>query len=237
MPAKVEKWEPESQTVDVQPLVDRVDNVDGERVTKPMPVIAKVPVAFHRFGGFTLRMPISVGDIVGLLVSDRELENWLGIAAGASRAQTVEPRSGRMHAIDDAVAYPGITPFSQPISDVGDGDLVLGREDGGGSVRIKPNGDIILGSDSATKEGVARLKDQITSSATVLNHPDTAFWQWVLAVHAFIMAHAGEVDTNLAVATPTNGAVAQITYAAAAASPPTQLVGEITTASAKASTE
>lgn len=190
LPARVEKWSPSDQTIDAKPLIKRVRMIDGERLVDEYPVVTKVPVAFLRWGGFVIRAPLQQGDIVLLLVTDRELERWLD----AQRPAPAEPRGPRTHAINDAVAIPGIARWSAgddaasgPIADLDDGDLVIGREDGGGSVRIKPDGAIELGSKDGTKKGIARLDDEVTSDSST----DSVFWAKLQAIDVFLKAAGG----------------------------------------------
>jgi hypothetical protein len=221
LPAKVELWDPSEQAVDVQPLIQQIRIVDGERIATDLPKISRVPVSFIRYGGFVIRCPLQEGDIVGLLVSDRELERWLSLEC--SSTDIVTPRGRRMHSLDDVVAYPGMSPWGLAIPGLDDGDLVIGREDGEGSVRITNSGEIILGSDSASKKGVARLDDTVKSTPL----DDSKFWTWVLAVDTFCRL------VGTAVLTGGTAYAASVPPGQA----PTDQTGKIVAASGKVSTE
>ncbi len=226
--ARVEKWDPDEQAINAQPLIKRVRIVDGVSVAADYPVINRVPVSFLRWGGFVIRCGLKVGDVVTLLVSDRELERWTAGGSPEDKPEQVgpdpiEPRSGRLHALDDAVAYPGFSPWGKPISGLEDGELVIGREDGSGELRIKTDGSIELGSQSAGKKGVARLDDETTSDTTT----DPELWAWVLALHVL-------VQTPSPPGGPHGGLPAYLTLFA---NPPQAQKGKITSASSKASTE
>jgi hypothetical protein len=225
VPARVEKWMPDEQTIDAVPLIQRVRVIDGERLVDEYPVITRLPVSFLRWGGFVFRCPLEQGNIVTLLVSDRELERWLASDGDA----TVEPRGRRMHSLNDAIVLPGIAPWSDPISDLDDGDMVLGREDGSGEVRVRADGTIALGGRDAERRGVARLNDETTSD----NSTDAQFWAWVTAVDAFIKAAGagvfGTAGTVLA------GALS--VYQASSPAAPSSQTGQITSASDETETE
>lgn len=193
--AKVTAWIPEKQAINAKPLIQRKRIEDEEIVVDGYPILRQVPVSFPRWGGYVIRFPIQVDDVVILLISDREIERWL---AGTEPTTLVEPRGYRVGALDDAIAFPGISPWAKPIDGLADGELVVGREDGGGEVRIHADGSISLGSKDGSKQGVARLNDQVKSDSTT----DGPFWAWIQAVNAFILAAGG------ATTTPTGGPIA-----------------------------
>lgn len=157
VPAKVTKWIPEKQAIECQPLIRRKRVIDEETIEDDYPVISQVPVSFPRWGGYTIRMPLQVGDIVMLAVADREIERWL---AGNSDTTLVDPRGPRTHNIDDAVAYPGFARWSNPIPDLDDGELVIGKEDGAGDLRIAADGTVTLESNAEVRLSAGGEADQ-----------------------------------------------------------------------------
>ena len=226
VPARVEAWAPNEQTIDAQPLIRRVRVVDGERLVDDYPVITRIPVSFLRWGGFVIRCPLKKGDVVTLAVSDRELERWLA----SDGIKTVEPRGRRIHSINDAVAMPGLSPWSDPIPNLADGELVIGLEDGSGEMRIKADGALELGSKDAEKKGVARLDDETTSDSST----DSAFWTMIAAVDTLCRGLAPLTGPLQAL-----GTLGQAYQVAVPPVPgaPTSQTGKITSASGKTSTE
>jgi hypothetical protein len=90
----------------------------------------------YRAGDAFISLPLKRGDYVGLLFSERSLDIWL--ATGG----TVDPKDPRKFDISDAVAYPGIYPFSMP--PVGaDADNIVIRN-GLGSLEITPLGKFLF---------------------------------------------------------------------------------------------
>jgi hypothetical protein len=162
--AEVVRWRPDIQAVDVQPLVRHVEDVAEEEAPSDYPVVTRVPVQFPRWGGFVLRMPLAEGDKVLLLVSDRELTRWLQSDGGR-----VTPGRRRTHHLDDAVALPGISTWAAPVPGLEDGDLVLGREDGAGEVRIKPSGEVWItsGGDAPQPMVLGQTLVDVLSALTV----------------------------------------------------------------------
>lgn len=224
VPARVERWMPDEQTIDAVPLIQRVRVIDGERLVDEYPVITRLPVSFLRWGGFVFRCPLEAGNIVTLLVSDRELERWLA----SDGDETAVPRGRRMHSLNDAIVMPGIAPWSDPIPDLDDGDLVIGREDGSGEVRVRADGTIALGGRDAERRGVARLNDETTSNSNT----DAAWWAKIQAIDVFIKA-AGAA----AYGTPPVTVLAAALTAYEAVPLPTSQRGEITSASDETETE
>lgn len=223
LPAEVNSFDPDTQTIEAQPLLKTIYLEDNEKKVADMPPISRVPVLFPEGGGFAIRWTLEPGDRVLLQFVDREMESWL-----AGQGQQVDPFSRRAHSLDDAVALPlAPRPWSDPLPDLGDGDLVAGRRDGSGALRIKPDGKLELGSDGATKRGVARLNDPTLSDATT----DAQFWIWAAALDVAVRA--------VIAANPLNDPTGSILSAlqSAAPSPPTQQVGKINQASTKVSTE
>lgn len=173
MPARVEVWHPESQTVDVQPLVRTIYHDRGEEVVVDTPMITRVPIAVAAWGGFIDWNHPEPGDILTLVIADRELETWL-----LGDGSMVTPKKDyRMHSADDAIAMPGIVPVGQPYQGGGD-DRVIGLADGNGEIRIGTDGHISLGARDAAKRPVARRDDAVDAATTM----DT----WIGAVSSFI---------------------------------------------------
>lgn len=217
---KVEAWYPAQQTADILPLVREVVRSDEGTKTLTPDVITRVPVATLAMSGFTIQIAPSVGDIMLVLVSDREIETWLQGSGGMTT-----PDSDRAHDINDAIAIP-FTParWAAPVSDIASGELVIGRGDGAGELRVKADGTILGGARGAATRGVARLDDTTKSTSA----EDTTFWGWVTAVDTAIRAGTG--------VTPGGGAAIAAAYTSAVAAiggaAPSSATGKITTASA-----
>jgi hypothetical protein len=125
MPARVEKYDAGRQSVDVKPLVqDWYEDEQGARRSVSIPVISQVPVVFPGAGGFRLTFPIQSGDTVLLVFTDRSIDKWLH--AGGE----VDPVDIRMHQLSDAVAIPGLHPFTSSWTSASTSAATLGRDDG-----------------------------------------------------------------------------------------------------------
>lgn len=107
MPARIEKYDPDTMVCSAQPLIKRrFYNKDSATA---YPIINKVPVVFNRTATALIRLPVSVGDIVTLVFSDHEISNWVN-----STGDLVEYLDKRYHHINDCFALPGGYPIGKP---------------------------------------------------------------------------------------------------------------------------
>jgi hypothetical protein len=103
LPGRVESYDSATRKASVLPLIDETYG-DGTVVRfKP---ITNVPVVMPATASARITMPISVGDIVLIVFSQRSLDLWLS-EGGITKAGDV-----RMHAMSDAIAIPGLFPFN-----------------------------------------------------------------------------------------------------------------------------
>lgn len=98
-----------NQKVDIQPLLQtRYQN--GDVVT--LPVIQNVMVGMPMGDGYSIKLPIAVGDTGHILFCDRSLDIWANSSGGV-----VDPQDSRIHDISDPIFIPGLVPFSQQTTD------------------------------------------------------------------------------------------------------------------------
>lgn len=136
IPARVESYDSTTQRANVKPVVNRTDVIGGEEITQEFPVLMNVPVAFPRAGGWAITMPLAPGDYVLVTFSERSLDGWRSTGAVPS-----DDLLARSHDLSDAVAHPiSVYPDASPIASVAPDHMVIGREDTGTRVLIKPDG-------------------------------------------------------------------------------------------------
>jgi len=138
MPARVESYDASKQMVDVKPVLQRrvrFADQDVDDAVEDLPVIPNVPVAFQRGGGAFLSFPLKQGDQVMLHFSHSSLDEWL-----SSSGDVTDPQDVRRHDITDAIAVPGLYPFSKAIRDISDTSLRIGFDGGGLQCTITDNG-------------------------------------------------------------------------------------------------
>ena len=101
----------------------------GDGTRRARPVAVNVPVVFVGGGGWLIRVPISVGDVVLLVFCERDISGWKsGLFGGLP--------TDRMLSESDAVAIPMLSTVPDP-----DTELAITNADG--STRIRLTGDAI----------------------------------------------------------------------------------------------
>ncbi len=128
LPAKVLSYDHKTQKAKVQPQMRRQYR-DG--ATDEMPPVYEVPVAHPRAGSAIVHMPIKVGDNVMLVFADRSMDKWL------VNGETLTPDDERQHHLTDAIAYPGLYPFSDSENVANPDDLILKNSEGDSKMEIR----------------------------------------------------------------------------------------------------
>lgn len=132
MPAQVVSYEFSTQKAKVQPTIKR-KYADGR--SDKYPVINDVPVIFPRSGGASMTFPVKAGDTVLLIFTGRSIEQWLNNGGG-----NVTPSDNRMHNLNDAVAIPGLIPFTAGSYAKNNEDVLITYK--GSEIEILSNTDI-----------------------------------------------------------------------------------------------
>ena len=107
LPARVERYDASRREVDLQVMVfESFFDPSGAREVKEIPVVPSVPVVFpgNASGGMT--HVVARGDFVLAVFASSSIDSWL--ATGIAGA----PSDDRHHNVSDAVAIPGLFPFS-----------------------------------------------------------------------------------------------------------------------------
>ena len=186
IPGYVERYDADTQTADITvPFVDYYE-VDGLESSEAFiwPVLRSVPVVFPRGGGWSITWPLSQGDNVLLVFSQRSIDEWW-----ASDGRTeISPRDLEAHSITGAMAIPG--PPTKPTRlqgrAVSGPDLVIRHSDGtelklGQGKTVSLTADRLnIGSDSAgtalakgqtTEDHINALKQRVDTLSAILSLP------------------------------------------------------------------
>ncbi len=159
--------EGKDQKIDVQPVVNTLykDGTDEEH-----PPVLGVPVIFPASRTSMLSFPINVGDTVLCVFSQRGIGNFK-IGSGSPTV----PTDYRSHNKKDAIAIPGLFPFSKALNNPSKRNLAHSTRDavlthnigtsGECEVRLKENGDIQL--NTPNNKVIVNCKDAVVNSTTV----------------------------------------------------------------------
>ena len=133
LPGKIEKYDYETQKADVKPLLKRKFE-DGDIIE--LPVLTDVPVIMPRSSKASIMFPIKKGDLVLLLFSERAIGDWL-INGGL-----VDPISSRRFDLSDAIAIPGLYPFTEKSPAQNADDLQIKNDES--TITLRQDGTMLL---------------------------------------------------------------------------------------------
>lgn len=123
LPGQVTRYDSAKQLVDVQPLLaDSLEEEDGSLKKQVLPLLVSVPVCFPSAGGFSITLPIQVGDTGLMVFADRSIGEWLEYGG----QQT--PADLRRHHLTDAVFYPGLRSKVDAIPDADSSVIAIGKD-------------------------------------------------------------------------------------------------------------
>jgi len=171
LPARIERYDPVKQVVDVQPLIKGIyEGEEGERIAEQLPVIPNVPCQFPGGGGFRITFPVSQGDECFLVFSESSLDVWL------STGGVVDPLDERRFHLTDAVALLGVRSNPNALTEAPTDRMTIGL-DGGVQINVD-NSEIRLGANTGVDYVAiaSKILTQLNSIRSVFNahvHPET----------------------------------------------------------------
>lgn len=141
LPGRIESYDHTKQRAQVKPLIKKKYR-DGQ--VAALPVIPDVPVVFPRAKDFSFTFPLEPGDFVMLHFSERSLELFL------TKGGDQEPGDTRKFDLTDAIAVPGLYPFSEEsLSENNEDVLTVFKENkiritGGGNLEMEVAADKVV---------------------------------------------------------------------------------------------
>ncbi|MGC4125008.1 Gp138 family membrane-puncturing spike protein [Enterobacter sp.] len=133
LPGIIQSFDPDAVTAVVQPAVRyvEIDN-DGNRSTKPYPLLVDVPVVFPTAGGVTFTLPVNPGDECELKFQDRCIDFFW------QNGGVQEPVDDRIHDLSDAICSVGQISQSSKIKNVSTTSAQLRSLDGSTYIDLDP---------------------------------------------------------------------------------------------------
>lgn len=137
LPARVERFNPQTLRGEVVPLVKRKVEQGGE--PEALPPILDVPFQMPKAGPFIMRFPVRRGDTVLVVFSERALDYIM------TDGEPQDPRLRRRHALDDAIALPGLMHLGEGElpGEHGD-DVILLHRDNGVKIVLQADGKVLI---------------------------------------------------------------------------------------------
>lgn len=225
LPAIVVAYDPATRRADLQPAI--IARYEGAGILS-LPVMTGVPIMHPRTSTGELRLPVSVGDIATVIISDRSLNDWLG-----GDGTPVEPDVLRYHNLADAWAILGGWPDNANGFDAGSPENAVFAF-GDAQIHLTPDGKLKIGS-AGTHPAAARTDDATVANNTTDQPPSNGvdpFFVWLSGLVSVI--------TTVWVPVPADGGaalkVAMSSYISGHPVP-TALIGKITGGSGKVSIE
>src|SRR5690606_8809045 len=159
-----------SQMLDVQPVVNKRFKND---TVEQHPPILSVPVIFPSSSTSALTFPISIGDTVLCVFSQRGLDTFKN---SSSDSRFVTPTDLRKFDKRDAIAIPGLFPVSESSNNAtvrrlphSTSDLVVAHNRGGAEVelRMRPDGRVLIKSPTAITVEWQTAVVNVSASTTI----------------------------------------------------------------------
>ncbi len=189
LPAKIQKYDSETQKADVIPLLKKKYKFDAEPTD--LPVITNVPVKWQSADGGKsfIYLPLKPGDIGWLAFSERSIDTWL-----AGEGNSVSPEDPRHHHLSDAVFSPGGLPFKKALSISNPDNMILKNDKM--TIEIDPSGKIKI--EGASQELLTVIDSFMGNviSANVLIGSGSSAGPWPLAPATITALTQDQVNLN-----------------------------------------
>lgn len=163
--ARVESFNAEEQLVQATILYPQTFFVHVQAATYrkeivDYPVLLECPLVVIKGSGFALKIPPQVGDECLILFNDRSIDEWF------NSGQKVEPDSGRLHSMSDAIALVGISSKARSLEGFEEGKAVLG--DGRDDIKVGSGIELSSSSRISIRNQSTSLKAILTSLASAI---------------------------------------------------------------------
>jgi hypothetical protein len=168
LPCIVTKVNLSAMTLEAQPAIQGVTYDQNNNPTYVnLPILGDVPIVFPSAGGFTLTLPIAVGNEVLVVFASRCIDAWW------QQGGVQLPIEMRMHDLSDGFAIPG--PKSQPkvIGGISSTGAQLRNDAGTTYIELSADGSIKLVSPTGlTMTGNLSVTGTILATGEITGGPD-----------------------------------------------------------------
>lgn len=131
IPAKIQSFNPQTQTVECQCAINRVDKNTGESVEYPL--LVDLPIQYPIAGGFALTLPIKPGDDCLVVFSQKCIDGW-------HQDGKIKPESeNRLHDLSDGIALIGVSSQAGVLANYNTSAMELRNRQGTAKITISDN--------------------------------------------------------------------------------------------------
>lgn len=187
MPAIVTKVDLTEMTVECQPAIKGViTNEDQSETYVNLPVLVDCPICFPSAGGFTLTLPIAVGDEVLVIIASRCIDAWW--QSGGVQL----PIELRMHDLSDGFAIPGPRSLPRKVSSISPTNAQLRNDAGTTFLEITPTGRInMTAPNGVTVTGDLNVTGNVKATQEVTAKQGTANVHLSTHIHSGVTTGSG----------------------------------------------
>lgn len=133
IPAIIDEFDPENQTVSATPAIKaKFINLDGEVSYVQYPKIVNIPLALQRGNGLIITYPVKKGDICTLIFSQRSIDNFVLTGEISNPYEGSKNITATLRCLDmsDAMCFPGIVTTKSKIIDYATDAVEIRNEEG-----------------------------------------------------------------------------------------------------------
>lgn len=137
LPAIVTSFDPEKQTISCIPTIRELVNTNGKVKFTTLPELKDVPISIPRGGGWSITLPIKIGQECMVIFQDLCIDGWW------FRGDIQNWNDLRRHDLSDAIAI--FSPYSQPnvLSSYNVDGLEIRSDDGNTKITLTEDGVIM----------------------------------------------------------------------------------------------
>jgi hypothetical protein len=164
-PGIIRSFNKEAQTVEVQIAITERIKINGKERVEKIPTLLDVPICIPSAGGYSLTLPIAVGDECLVIFSDTCFDAWF------QSGDVQDQMSLRRHDLSDAFAIVGIKSQPNVIENYSEDSAQLRNEEGTNYVELSDSAASLVfgGSSISVKNG------EITIAATSVKIQNVEF--------------------------------------------------------------
>jgi hypothetical protein len=173
---KVVKFDSATQRVDLRPCI-KIRYTDNKSLKKmytrmgklinysemELPVLLNVPVSYPRSGNFMITLPVTVGDVGMLIISQQDLSIWKKQGGSDVSTDNID-----LFNINDGVFLPYVPSLASAVSDYSSTALEI--RDGVSKIKMDASGTIAITGNVSISGTLTATTDVVGGGKSLKNH-------------------------------------------------------------------